>query len=120
MLHARRIRRILLRLIEGAFHMTDADAGERQRSVPGERRREAREVLAIGAVQAIEDERAILDAAAHRTELVHRPRKRHGSAARDATEGRAQSGDAVPRRWAGDRPERFTADTETNEPRCGG
>ena len=85
--------------------------------VPVEWIRLHRIVDAVGALDRVEHERAVLGAAADRAELVGRPRERHRAGARHAAERRPEAGHAAGARRRGDRAVRLRADAESDAAR---
>src|SRR5437764_1268579 len=74
--------------VELTGEVADLQARERHPGVPVERRIDDGVVAAVAAVDGVEDDRAVLDAAAHRPDLVHRPAERHRAVTADAAVGR--------------------------------
>ena len=70
--------------------------------------------MAIGTVDGGKDQRAVLDRAADRADLVHGPAESHGAGAGHEPEARPQSSGPAARRRAGDGPECLRADGEAD------
>src|SRR5262249_52764053 len=92
-----------------------------ERGVPVEWDIVQREVLVVGTLNRVQDERAVFDAAAHRTDLVQAPGEGHEAVAADAAIGWAQSCHAANSGWLHDRAARLGADGEADKARssCG-
>ena len=100
---------------EGAGDIADAQAIRIERRIPVKWLGRDRHVQAIGTVDAAEYEGAILDRAAHGTDLVEAPAERHRAVTADAPVGGPQAGDAAAGRWRDDAAHGFGADGEADQ-----
>ncbi len=67
----------------------------------------------------MQHQKRIFHAAGHGTELIERPAERHGTRARNTTEGGTKTDHAAAHARADDTASGFTADGESNEAGCG-
>jgi hypothetical protein len=81
--------------VEAGFEVADAEGFPVEVGVPVEGGVADGEVLAVGAVDGLEDGGAVFDGAADGAEFIHGPAEGHGAGAGNEAEGGAEAGDSA-------------------------
>ena len=109
-----------LEAVEGGLQDADFHGVQRAVRLPVEGVGGDGAVEAVGPVNGVQHQGAVLDTAADGADLVHGPTQGHGAVPADAAVGGTQSDRAALRARRNDGAERLGAERETDQPRRGG